>query len=1248
MAPLPAVPSLLVPVSLAALCVGDDDYHQPGDAYGVGDFAAVATDFSALPYVDANGVAVNQMANLASNVVPPPFTPVESKLPIGIHLHWALPAALSKGSQGADRKLAFPSAPNRWLIVRTLATHPAHADPAIKLDAWVLESDRFWDPASDATAPPHNALACAFPTASAPDATPSRAWQTVGRVYPLGDWPGETSASRPEQLTALGYGRPEYAAAYPHCPNVYGFYDPAQDIDLTSFPAATTSVAYQVIGWYSDPGDDPVSVLYEQTSSEADDKRLGALATTYGWTVPTGSPVPPGLVCHGLLHSLTWDPSTKYLPTEQPAPIAARVAVGSTVAEAVSVLIAAERPDVPGIERLLNLFQLGLLSRQQDTDFAARAEDAEHAAGFGSLTAGVVWQVKRTTVGDSGKQSDAGALPAAGADPLVKLNEAQRTLDVRQAELQSRRASLFADWTRYMELQWPKTGVEPSTLLSASDAFNYVHCQVLADHAAAETAVTNAQNDASQAYANLVSALGGDQSDYVPVATHAPRYWRPNDPVVLVSGAELRASERYGQATGTLACRGAGDELSAMAVAQSPNAITVAATSLQSLGAGSGVLPAPVAALVGEGHLLDPGCAWRLAALAVAAGASESTAELTAAIQKAQRAIEAGQSPPAPITFTGTAPAATAIETWAVPWIPLILEWEMSFTPVQDVGERAGSGVGYPTDAISANWQLDAESIELTRRAGAPQGTARTYTGATALAAGTEVNLRAEIARYLRINPDDPNAAALTEMEATLDIAAMAQALSGLREALLMLHQILQMGVNDPLAHTQLTPLQSIFSNQTVPAKVGRENRRAALPVSFFNPLRAGTFQLTGLRVIDAFGQVRDIDPPNGPVISTWLAPPAGAPAGSGQLTPRISQGARLLLRLRSADDDTVESTSYPSTTPVCGWLAYNHLDDGLAVYDADGTAIGSLLVTDGSSSTPPQWVTAPGNAPTDITNAHLKAVCDGIQNHPLGSAYLIALLDAIDLSMASIEPLAFTRYPGLAELTSRPLAVIRATLRLELFGLPALDQSWEAFAASTQKSSTADRPSAAVTGVGFPVRIGDPGKLGDGVVGYFVDDGSSGVYETFSAPALTTGANGVQPPDLARTSLTPVTGDDTSVPLTVTLIMDPRGSVHALSGILPVKEITIPPAFYSTAMKRIAATFLTAPVLATAAGPELTLPPEPGYRWTWVSRQGANGPWQEQPQTASAPTAAGFVAGQRILEGWLRLTVTDNTQEER
>ena len=125
MAPLPAVPSLLVPVSLAALCVGDDDYHQPGDAYGVGDFAAVATDFSALPYVDANGVAVNQMANLASNVVPPPFTPVESKLPIGIHLHWALPAALSKGSQGADRKLAFPSAPNRWLIVRTLATHPA-------------------------------------------------------------------------------------------------------------------------------------------------------------------------------------------------------------------------------------------------------------------------------------------------------------------------------------------------------------------------------------------------------------------------------------------------------------------------------------------------------------------------------------------------------------------------------------------------------------------------------------------------------------------------------------------------------------------------------------------------------------------------------------------------------------------------------------------------------------------------------------------------------------------------------------------------------------------------------------------------------------------------------------------------------------------------------------------------------------------------------------------------------------------
>src|ERR1700761_6891367 len=43
----------------------------------------------------------------------------------GIHLHWAIPSALTHGigvkdpTTGKTSKLVFPNVPNRWLVVRT-------------------------------------------------------------------------------------------------------------------------------------------------------------------------------------------------------------------------------------------------------------------------------------------------------------------------------------------------------------------------------------------------------------------------------------------------------------------------------------------------------------------------------------------------------------------------------------------------------------------------------------------------------------------------------------------------------------------------------------------------------------------------------------------------------------------------------------------------------------------------------------------------------------------------------------------------------------------------------------------------------------------------------------------------------------------------------------------------------------------------------------------------------------------------
>src|SRR5205814_2146006 len=37
---------------------------------------------------------------------------------VGIHLHWALPDALTHGGQADTGQFAFPLVPNRWLIAR--------------------------------------------------------------------------------------------------------------------------------------------------------------------------------------------------------------------------------------------------------------------------------------------------------------------------------------------------------------------------------------------------------------------------------------------------------------------------------------------------------------------------------------------------------------------------------------------------------------------------------------------------------------------------------------------------------------------------------------------------------------------------------------------------------------------------------------------------------------------------------------------------------------------------------------------------------------------------------------------------------------------------------------------------------------------------------------------------------------------------------------------------------------------------
>jgi hypothetical protein len=1239
-----ANPALIVPIDLAALCVGDDDAHGDPSMYGTKDFARVAADFSVLPFVDAQGVRHNEGPNISHAVLPPPFAPADP-LATGIHLHWALPDALTHGTHDkTSNRIRFHAAPNRWLVVRIANSWTKPAAPATALAAWVIESDHLWDP--DPNNPdqlPQNAMSRAVLLQPKLTAKDNKSTRALGRVFRLAGWNGDagsrylntlpTPAGKLKPvLTALGYGLPDFAAHYEHGPNVFGFNDSLDDLDAKAFPPASSSLSYAVIGWYSNLANDPLYTFKYPDGATDAKNRMAAIADELHWAFASDGTLPDHVVCNGVMHGISWDRGRKYLQPRAKSGI--DVAIGNTTAECVSALIAHRNPTLPNLETLLNCFQIGLLERIEQPGGAADADEDLHQAAYASVPGGTIWAIQPVTPGNQDATqkknvvtTDQNILDAAArtaelnaeiAPLLNALNSAQQDYDGLAADILTRRSQIFADWYKYMLADYTTTPVDQQ------DAFKYIQAEIHALNAQLVT-LGNRKADADNALALLKAKL---PSGYTAIDMDAPRYWEANDPVVLVTGDDARPSRRYGgdgdyDKNGNLLCRLSTGLITSVAVTSGGE---VAASALPGLGPLSSALPADTAGLVAEAFFLDPKRAVLLARLA--GGANADT------IEAAQKDLLAGNAPKG-VTFRGIAPSPVGVTAWEPPWIPLLLHWEVRFTPMQPVGENAGGG-NYDPDFISTNFQIDPNEIHL-KPTQTPTGDYQTYQGSVVLAGNPQINLASQVDRYFKNHPDDPSAAEIEQIKDQLDFSAMAQALNGFNEQLLMRAQTLQLPVFDPLAASRHGVMRGNFCNIDVPKAVGDQNNLAALPLQEFNPIRTGSLKLVKLRLIDAFGQVRDIENPN-MIVAGDLRPPSGDDSAAF-LAPRIAQSSRLLFRWLSAADDAVETNSHPAATPVCGWVLFNRLDTTLMVYDVDGTALGSLNMQG------PPWQSAPGSGEMTSdpevalaqANPHLRAFVRRVLASE-DRSFLEALLDVIDTQMMTINPLGFKQSQGLSLLIGQPLALVRASLRLELQGRPLLDESWPAFADVVKTQNIDSRPCANVTGVRFPVRLGDLGKLADGLVGYFIDDG--GDLGPFYAAAATGDArSGVVPPrDPDTLTLTPVASSDQSGGHKLLMLTDPRGAVHATTGILPVKAISIPPDMYGKALKRLAVTFLTAPVIGGDRPLVMPLPDEAGYSWSWVTHRPGTSQWQTDPELPRSPVTGKATWPQRIEEGWLKL----------
>lgn len=1034
---------------------------------------------------------------------------------------------------------------------------------------------------------------------------------------------------------------------------------------------------------------------------------LGSCLAANDWSLPASAEEPSGCpeysLYSGFISNISWNSDKDYFETLGKEGNY-NVAIGNTQEEALSALVANsgsfEDPEL--VEDVLNALQTGLLDDLKDESMLKDWEKLKYTLfqnSFNSTAAGFLWEVhdQKNDPEDLGETT----LPDDLASALNNLNVAQQDANELEEKIRLERQQIFEDWYKFMLVYHRKhDGMNPGEI---AEYLTKKVDELKGD----EDLLSQAQGAIEDEYNALAKAL---PEGLIMNRITAPRYWQPNDPVVLVQGDGVNVSDRYGNDgrfmyNDTLLCRTVDQlhsQLKVPANAFGNSAeLTIDKTSFPALPTKDEqpIISAVNAGSV-DGFLSD---ANTLAQILLKMGSSETFADLRSKLIDKIRAylspdiqttLTAGQyqnvlavcdkenskflesmykegtsgyelttsvdkltddqklrlkylylSAPLELTpdlkYDGHAMSQVGMEIWEHNvWLPFSFKWRVHFFPFQQVSTASG---GYPVDIVTSNFEVGETTLDYTGpEKTLSQSGINPYLGNIFLTPHANINLKYQIDAFITNHPDSPFVDDLTNIRNKLSaLPILSQALSGFNEALLMLKEDMQLEVADPDAERNYYRL----TRDVIHPAVADQNSVKPQMDNDFNPIRIGLAQLKELDLVDIFGwniplSVDKISRAQSMIQSVMR------PAGDIYLNPRITQPARLFFRWLSAADDKIEMNSHPATTPICGWVLANHLDSSLWVYDNAGDPYGSFIINEEGNRI--IWQCTPGSPYFGLTftefmtvlgshvNAHFKGFLTDLYGDggAASAAYLGDFITALDTASTTIDPANNAQYRSNAVLMGRPYALTRAMLRLDLQGRPLYSQSWSDFETVVDDYYNHDKYSPGTdlgyTDVRFPVKIGHMAHSEDGMVGYFKGNN----YKEFFAPASHDGGHGVKPPPPDNITLSFHAETD---PQYVSMILEPRGVVHAFSGILPVKELTIPPDQYLDALLKLNLCFLTSPILTNTSRLSLPIPGTAGGEWSWVENQGGNWTQKQTIQTVT-PNATMNYQPQCIVEGWLNL----------
>ena len=1188
----------------------------------------------------------------------------------GVYLHWVLPAGLRRAY--TPGKLDFPALPDHWLIVRF-----AHRDAAVTTRAWFVDGGAV---ASEGKA---NLLFSQNDKYVA-----KRVGKVVPLAdFASGNFSGERTpmitALGNEQT-----GSPTFTGFISENRNVFSWHDKLEDLRQPNaegkVPKGTT-LTYSVLGWYREANNEPArsgaARLIEQRDKE--NKLLGWLIDPPGWFIEanatgagdllTGRSVFHGIVAHINYWNSTYKGKILGYPGAprvgdvfaKPEP-PFKVGVGNNAEDALVSLVSGSyvgedkgsilTDDQPNLWKALE----AVIYRQTESlvrNWRAASRDLTvHQNWFGTRDAGKLWFIHPKA--DSEPVFSKDPSKATPVEPtreqlarLDELNQAQSQADAVSRELAALQQDLYARWWRLAEKSHTARRVEPQFAAECRSVANRVR--------PLQTQLVQLQRSVGTLAGELKSKLPVDQLELKYDA--APRFWTPADPVVVVRNCGQPTKYRFPR---QLQCRLRGQIVTTAQVKveqeretfSTPVGVAEIATAARTHLPGC---PEIVGGLLNEASIVEQALHYLAQKTLPDTNDFRDADQWYRWTERLDNDLTMDSTPRDEVRFgSGNVldiRPQRLVEFWGEqPWSPLFLDWQITWFPTPHTATAE--------QPFGPAWDFPGSDFSPTSRS-VPQ-TGYTVRGRSLLTSIDDRIFKEPIDTLKKLIETKEDGTTKDQSSAfppmvkeilnryeivwnkTLqelaDAGLMGQALTGFHQALLRRDATLPRVNPDParpwIIKDEVKPVETeVEPLLKAPDQEGWNGERLAppapppltslTPTLPFSMIRAGALRLDELWLVDDFGQSADL-----------FSLPATHTRSSDQvfhprmrwfnqqviaMPPRILQPVRLNFRFTATRLSPDEKDSSPALRPICGWIFYNPLDHALVLCDRTGQLMGHLVMVKDQRGTRINWeASAGGVALNKIPNSSLKSFAESlVETTPAANPRLLQLLNLIDGALERIRPAATRRD---TVLVGRPLALVNATIGLELFGKAWTDPN----ESHVVRDGTGD---ATLNALRIRVNLGDSYSIEDGLVGYF----NGGVYNRIVATQL---PRQLPSSDYLKDSKSDSPRVGFGAPEQITLLMDPWGSVQAVCGIVPAKTISLAHADLDEVVGNMEASFRVGPVLLEPD--RITLPTPAGEKGTW----NFYGPLTNQTAAAVVPLDPRYFSDKPVVasEGRLLLLHED------